>query len=44
MTTAQLMFFGGIGGVVISVIGLVISLSVFSCSRKKKLESIMKSL
>lgn len=44
LTMGQLMFYGGITGVVICVLIVIILLTAFGKKRKKELEKIMKSL
>lgn len=44
MTTAMIMFYGGIAGVVISLLTLAVMLKSFEKKRKKELEKIMKSM
>ena len=44
MTTAMIMFYGGIAGVVISLLTLAVMLKSFEKKRKKELVKIMKSM
>lgn len=44
MTTAMIMFYGGIAGVVVSLLTLAVMLKRFEKKRKKELEKIMQSM
>ncbi len=44
MTTAKIMFYGGIAGVVISLVALAVMLKRFEKKRQKELEKIMQSM
>lgn len=44
MTTAMIMFYGGIAGVVISLVALAVMLKRFEKKRQKELEKIIQSM